>query len=150
MTDSYTSLFKEQLENTEILNLQINKELYYLIDNLILIDAQEKAQLLLNIVARKQTFPIYFLNTITNYLQKNNKKENLKRYIKYISKSIQKIEKTFDEEYLLLKNENKFHLEENLIFLNFVDSLSEILNLYDFNKYADKLFILKNKNMILF
>ncbi len=93
--------------------------------------------------------PIYFLKTITKYLNLKKEKKEVKEYIKYIEKSIEFIEENFDNTYLLLKSTHRkkeeFFALENAILLSISDGISELLNEFDYNSLADRIFLLKGK-----
>lgn len=97
----------------------------------------------------KSISPIYFLKTILIYFKIKNEKKEVKEYLKYIQKSIEYIENNFDNTYLLISSKNKDKKEfltfDNALLLSICDELSEILNKFDFNFEADKLFMLKGK-----
>lgn len=98
----------------------------------------------------KNINPVYFLNSINKYLHNFKQKNQIKRYIKYIRRSIDFLENNFDEDYLLLfdldfRDRKIFFTKQNAIFLSFADELAQILNEFDYNKDADKIFLLKSK-----
>lgn len=94
--------------------------------------------------------PIYFLEMLYNYIYFQENKEEIKKYIKPIRRSIEYFERNFDENYLLFyrfdkKDRKVFDMKENGIYLEIIDYIAEVLNMYDYNRDADKLFLLKNK-----
>ena len=157
-----------KLKQYKELNLiELNEISYLLSKNNYFLEAKEIIDYILKFQKRTGEFikkekkeniiknTILFLNTITEYLKQNNynkNKSNFQQYIKYIKKSILIIENNFDPIFLLIKTnkkpintENIFIAKENAKILNFAEDLCQILNEYDFNKIADKLFLLKEK-----
>lgn len=132
--------------------------IYSLSKNNLLKNAKEKINKILKNQNRDGEFefefftstPIFFLKGITKYLEKNNEKKEIKEYLKSIRKSINYIEKNFDDYYLLISSldyirKKEFFAKENAVFLEICDSLSELLNKFDFNEEADRIFMIKGK-----
>lgn len=144
----------------KIKNIKMPKEIFKTIDSLTILNNIESTEKSLkyylqfqekngcfNIEKISKINPLLFLNSVSKIIEK---KANLKSYIKPIKKSIEYLEKNFDEEYLLLyrkekDNTKKFTAEDNFLFMSFCDTLTEIFNTFDYNKYADKIFMLRSR-----
>jgi hypothetical protein len=120
----------------------------------------DESKKLLNELIKKDFNEIYFLESITTYFSSLTKKKDglgydnqykreVKRYIKFVKKSLDLIEKQFDEKHLLYyiyeNKEKKYYTKYNAILLSVLDELSQILNHFGYNKEADKFFMIKGK-----
>lgn len=120
----------------------------------------EEAKKILNELIKKDFKEIYFLESITTYYSvltkkkdglgyNNQHKKEVKRYIKFVKKALELIEKQFDEKHLLYynyeDNEKIYYTLENVVLLSILDELSQILNHFGYNKEADKFFMIKGK-----
>lgn len=145
----------------KIKNANLQKDIFETINSLAYLNEMELAQKCLNKYISYQqrsgefyikekdmkVSPVYFLKSISLYMQK---KPDIKKFIKSIKKSLKYIENHFDNEYLLIfdsddKNNKMFSANENAEFLSFCDDLIELFNTFDYNKEADSIFMLKSK-----
>lgn len=119
----------------------------------------EDSKKFLNELIRKDFNEIYFLESINSYFSfltkkdglgyDNKYKKDIKKYIKFVKKALDLVEKHFDEKHLLYyvyeDNNKKYYTKENVVLLSILDELSQILNHFGYNKEADKFFMIKGK-----
>jgi hypothetical protein len=144
-----------------------SRDFFNLIDTLILYNHLEEAYFLLHYILSKQESsgvflidflqfddeiidPIFFLSSLTKYLISLPDQKTIKVFIKSIKRSLEYIEKHFDDHYLLYfqiqSNEHKeFSIRDNAKILGFADGLSDMLNHFEYTSLADMLFMIKGK-----
>lgn len=93
-----------------------------------------------------------YLFYITTYLVNLEDKSVLSKYISKIKKAISQLEKSFDEDYLLIKSyeeyDEVFFEKLNHRFLNYSEDLGGILDEFDYMNLAEKLSDLRTKVLL--
>jgi len=84
---------------------------------------------------------IFIIILLYDDFEENEKK----KYLKNIKKVLELLFENFDEDYLLLKSNNKFDATKNILFLELFEDLIEILEFINLNKQIDKLIDIKLK-----
>jgi len=164
-------LLENQGKNKEFSAISSYDDLFEIASSFILLERLEDARGVLEYISKFQTKkgdfqfkklikngnfdngkknPIIFLKVLNDYFQKANNKKDILKFSKEIKRSLSYLDDYFDKNFILFYELDKLGLKkfsayENTLFLSFAEEFSDILNEYNLNKEADKIYIFKTK-----
>lgn len=164
-------LIESEQKNGEIINITSYNDYFDTVNSFVILNKLDNASKLLGFISKFQTkkgdfqfkqlivedaayngkiYPIIYLKALNDYFKKSENKKDITYFIKEIKKALVYLEEHFDKTYILFYKHDRNRLKvfsayENTLFLSFAEEFSDLLNEYNFNKEADKLYLLKTK-----
>ncbi len=164
-------LIENKGKTSDFLNISSYDDLFETLSSFVLLERFDDAKKVLDYICKYQTKkgdfqfkrlvksgnfdagrknPIIFLKVLNEYFQKVNNKKEVARFSKEIKRALSYLDDSFDKNFILFYEFDKLGLKkfsayDNTLFLSFAEEFSDILNEYNLNKEADKIYIFKTK-----